>query len=246
MPVLDAATAKLFVRLDSDFPAERVNALELLVDRFKKQRPPVTFRELAAEMGRAVSAQDYAVLENRCRAAEAALQPHVQANQQAQAAYAKLQNENARLKAALAQSGRSVIYQFFVIRPLLFATVVVLMIAGVATVGGQRLLQPAPEPELTFDAADQLVALVKSWRWYPGQVGPVVRKLDGQPWWVMATGDEDKSSFVNDAGVGVILQCFHYFARPATAVFGSYLKPPPVNKWQERGRDCRPVRTAAK
>ena len=75
---------------------------------------------------------------------------------------------------------------------------------------------------------------------------PAVLTLDGDPWWVVLVGEDDASSFANKVGDAVTLHCFYYFARPATAAFGNYLKPASDAEWKERGRECRDTRSATR
>ena len=113
-----------------------------------------------------------------------------------------------------------------------------------ATGAGGYVMQR--EPAISPAGLEQLAVLAKATPWASGRMRPVVRVLDGNPWWVVLEGDDDNSSFVNKTGDVLTLHCFRYYARPATATFGNYLKPGSDDHWQERGRDCRETRTAAK
>jgi hypothetical protein len=249
--MIDDTGRKIFAQLDATLPGERVNALEHLVAHLAKQNPPMTFRQLAADLAGAVPAQKFAELEAKLQATEASLQQYQQANSQAQAVHMAQQSENARLRAALqrAQAGRSVFFRawsYLIGQPRALAAIGVVALVIAAGVGAYRAMQPAAEPEMSAVAREQLAAQVRSTQWSSGRFGPAVRTLDGDPWWVVLIGDDDGSSFANKTGDAVTLHCFHYFARPAKAAFGNFLKPASDADWQERGRECRDTRTATR
>ena len=71
--MIDDTGRKIFAQLDATLPGERINALEHLIAHFAKQNPPMTFRQLAADLAGAVPAHKFAELDAKLQATTASL-----------------------------------------------------------------------------------------------------------------------------------------------------------------------------
>ncbi len=248
--MIDDISRKIFAQLDDPTPGQRINALELLRERFAKQQPVITFRQLAADIAGAVSSQTYRALEREHQATKARSQQFEQANALAKAAHTKLEAENPGLRAENARlraSGSPFQHAWRAIysRPRLRYATLGIMLTALLALGACVVLRPQPEPEMSSAALEELSA-IRLAAWSTGRSYPIVHTLAGGPWWVVIARDNDKTSFVNRYGNSVSLNCYHFFARPAEAAFGSYKKPPPDDDWKERATVCVPPATASK
>jgi hypothetical protein len=246
--MLDPVALKILAQLDDPMPGQRASALEMLTQHFAKQQPPMTFRQLAADLDGAVPKQQFDDVETKLRATEANLQQHQHANGLAAAQHARDQAEIARLRGGVAWPYR--VWAYLIVRPRVLASIVGGMLALSIGLGTYAATRPVPEAEMSAAAVDQITDIAKrsNWSWSGAQFGPAVRVLDGKPWWVALIADSDSTSFASAEGEAVTLHCFHLFARPAQAAFGNYLKPLPVEQWPERARYCQntAIRTSSR
>jgi hypothetical protein len=229
---MDDTERKIFVQLDDDMPAQRANALEMLREHMKKKTPPRFFRDIAQE-------------DETAGATIAALQAQVQQEQQLNAQnqqnftqqYGKLQADYARLKR--------------LVDPVLWAQKHWRFLAPAAAVPVIAALLWCVYPTETrahHEAVDDSFnALAAGTPWHAGgDLRPVVRTADGQPYWVTARFDANAAHY-NAEGEAVTVQCVHLFADPAVADAGVYLEPHPYSlfgfgwlTWPERGVSCKP------
>jgi hypothetical protein len=229
---MDDTERKIFVQLDDDMPAQRANALEMLREHMKKKTPPRYFRDIAQE-------------DETAAATIAALQAQVQQEQQLNAQnqqnftqqYGKLQADYVRLKR--------------LVDPVLWAQKHWRFLAPAAAVPVIAALLWCVYPTETrahHEAVDDSFnALAAGTPWHAGgDLRPVVRTADGQPYWVTARFDANAAHY-NAEGEAVTVQCVHLFAAPAVADAGVYLEPHPYSlfglgwlTWPERGVSCKP------
>jgi hypothetical protein len=237
---MDALESKLFAQLDSDFPAERSNALELLREHLKNAGR--TFRDIVDDIQSAIPAQRYDELRVERDAWEAQARQHAEANaglvRQYQVASAQLTAFKTVL--SIRRYWRSVTV-------CIVAPVIALVAWGYY--GGE----PAAD-RAAADAAFHRIAVATAWMNAERDSDPVVRNAAGAPYWVIARRSEDTEHKDSD-GRAVTVQCVHLFAEKAVADAGVYLKPKSYAlwgwgwlTWPERASDCRTqtARSAAK
>ena len=231
---------KLFAQLDDDAPGQRSAAVDALRKR------GVKFRALVQQIEQG---EKYAVVEQeaaRLRQDNAQLTrdlaTYQAANAKAAAQYTADQATISQLRAALQRSGQPLLSRVWLtlrMHPRISGGAALALVVALFVFVILRPVPPVPEPAMSDAAATQLASDVGEWHWSPDKVGPFVIQIAGAPWWVVTVGDQDASSFLDAYGQPVMLRCLRYFARPAVATFGEYVKPPPVEQWAERGRECK-------
>jgi hypothetical protein len=99
-------------------------------------------------------------------------------------------------------------------------------------------LPPAVDAGLRSIAADT--------PWGPGCGQPVVRRVDGQPYWVLGCGRTDTTSHLTAEGTRIGLHCVDIYATAAKADWREYVKADPYGlfgwwmKWPRRAVACEP------
>jgi hypothetical protein len=226
---MDDMTKKLLGKCDSQFPGERVNALDLLYDHLQKGGQ--TFAGLVHEFEHAIPLQQYADLEQRYNTAAQDNAAWVQRGQQQDQEITQLRRAVAALKAAvwLRLNWKQVAF--------IAAVPVVAWIAYV------RLTAPTwPDgADIGLRAAVGSVPAAQFGR-------PFVTRLQGKPYWLLIRGEVDSTSFANDQGHLVAMRCLHVFGAPEEQDSGQFLKPQPYSlfgfgwmSWPERLVQCSPV-----
>jgi hypothetical protein len=220
--MMDDQERKLFGMLDSDFPGERSNALELLREELKKKGR--TFHQLAQELADSMSPAKVAELEKK-------LADYMAANAAAAKRDAALTREIATLKAALWVKLN---------RKTIGAVAAMLLVA----VTGWWVYQRYWSRSEAVTAG--LAAAVAAETWSEGLSAPVARTVGGEPYWLMFRGAIDASSYTDGHGRPVQMRCLHLYAAPAQPDSGQYFKPSTRNflgriNWPELAVNCKPA-----
>lgn len=229
---MDDTERKIFVQMDDDMAAQRVNALEMLREHMKKKTPPRFFRDIAQDdetAGATIAALQAQVLQEQ--------QLNAQNQQNFTQQYGKLQADYVTLKRLV----DPVLWGQKHWKKLAAGAAVPLLAATV------WLCWPAETAVHREAVDDSFNALAAATPWQvSGELRPVVRIADGQPYWVTARFDANAAHY-NADGEAVTVQCVHLYAAPAVRDAGVYLEPHPYSlfgvgwlTWPERGASCKP------
>ena len=219
---MDNQEKKLFARLNSSYPAERANAVELLYAHLT--RAGRTFRGMIAEFEQLES-------ENaRLRAINEKWRQFFVSWQAVVARLRYLREWIAfnRKRAALGGAvlvGGAVAFNFY--GPG----------TGPAAVAAREEMQRG------------LQELATRWTWGEGETEPHVYMIAGRALWVIARGDSETGSHADASGQPVEVHCIHLYAKSAVSDSGAYLKPAsrisPEGwfSWHEQATDCKVAAT---
>jgi hypothetical protein len=231
---MDDVERKMFAQLDDDMPAQRANALEMLREHMRKKTPPRLFRDIVRDD------EEHAA---KVAALEAQYIQAQQINAQGHAANTKLAAENAVLRRRL-----SVLLWM---KQRWGRLALVTGVAVFAATGWTLIPTETTEHRSVVDHRFNVLADKMSWAVVGSDSSPpprpIVRVIDGEPYWVAFRYDAN-ASHLNADGETVVVHCVHLFAAPAVADAGVYLKPRPYSlfglgwlTWPERGMSCKPV-----
>jgi hypothetical protein len=218
---MDAVEKKMFLQLDDDMPAQRVNALEMLREHLNKAGRK--FRDFVADLESAVPAAKLEELESK-------LAEYIKANAAAQKRDKTQRQEIAALKAALWVK---------VNWRICGAVAAGLLVAGVGCWSYQRYFSRSEAVNAGLRAA------VASATWSEGWGEPFAARVGGESYWLMYRGDIDESSYSDSNGRPVEMRCLHLYAARAQAYSRQFYKPSPRNflgwvTWPELAMQCKP------
>jgi hypothetical protein len=222
---MDDIDRKMLAQLDSDFPNERSNTVELWREKLKTAGR--TFRDLVQEIETAVPL-------NQHQAVEAQLHQYAQAN-----AGLVRKLHAAQIKLATYQGVLS-------IRRYWRRATAYVMLPVVAFVGWEYYQSTATAAEREArDSAFQKIAVATAWLKTDQDSAPVVLDVAGASYWVIVRRDQDEAHRDRN-GRPVTVQCVRLFAEKAERDAGAYLEPRPYAfwgqgwlTWPKRAVDCR-------
>jgi hypothetical protein len=213
--MLDDLTKKFFCQFDDEMPGVRQNALEASREHLLKQTPPRRFRDLVADLEKAVSRDKFEELERK-------LADYIAANDKARRVITALKSA-LWVKTNWKWIGAGAV-------------------ALLALAGGYWAYDRYWSRSDAVNAG--LKAAVASASWAEGWGEPLAAKIGGEPYWLLFRGDINASSYSDNHGRPVEMRCLHLFASPAQPDSGQFFKPSPRlfgwMKWPELAMNCKP------
>jgi hypothetical protein len=229
---VDDRALKIFAKLDADFPAERVQALEML--RAHNQKVGQSFRGIASEFGNAAEAvQKNADLQKRY---DDAIQKYGELEQ----LYRKAAADNAQW-AQQHQIVTRPVSAYHNTAKMRHPWRAIGLLGLVLLVGAGAYFwhsDPSPFPPR---AEGDLRAIARQWGWRAGDSDTVMVRLGGEPYWLIARGDLDASARSDSRPP----RCLHFYVVPAEVEDGDFAPPHPYSlfgfgwiDWPERFVRC--------
>ena len=222
--MLDDVEKKFVPQLDDPMPGQRTNALEMWREHNLKKDPPRHFRDLVADIDKALPPAEAEELKKKLAA-------YMKANDAAQKHDAAQKREIAELKAAL----------WVKVNWKTIGAVAAALL--VAVTGGWAYERYWSHSDAVMAG---LRAAVTSEKWSEGLSEPAARMIGGEHYWLLFRGDIDASSYSDSHGRPLEMRCLHLYATPAEPDSGQYRKPSPRNflgriNWPELAMSCKPA-----
>lgn len=230
---MDDLEKKLFAQLDDPMPGQRNQALDMLHAHDEKNKSSFRDRLTKIERGEHYDELDQEAI--ALRQENAVLDGELT---QYKAAVAKWQKHAAAMQHKLAMASAIAWGRTTGLRLAAYVAVPVIALAGWQ---GYERYWPLPAG---VQSGLQEIAAGTPWGQGCGQA--VVRRVDGQPYWVLPCGRIDTTSHLTAQGRSVGLRCVDLYAAAATLDWREYVKANPYGlfgwwiKWPRRALHCEP------
>jgi hypothetical protein len=224
---------KLFAQLDDPMPGQRGQALDMLHAHDEKNKSSFRDRLAKIERGELYDALDReaAALRQQNTALDGELTQY-------KAAVAKWQKHAAAMQSKLAIASAIAWGRTTGLRLAAYAALPL-----IALIGWQGYERYWPLP-VALQSGLQEIAASTAWGQGCGQA--VVRRVDGQPYWVLPCGRIDTTSHLTAQGRPIGLHCLDLYATAATSDWREYVKANPYGlfgwwiQWPRRAVQCEP------